>query len=281
MPPLTRLGLLLPAALGAAEPGLVLPGLVDLALAAETAGFDSLWVPDAAGGPRSHPRAALEAYTTLGALAVSTTTIRLGALASPVPGRAPSLLAKQVTTVDILSGGRAVLGLRAVRRRLTGRRAQLERVDEAAQVCRALFRNEISTFSGRHFAVDHAANRPAPVQVEGPPILVAGPGGTGLLSVAARRADAVFMEVAPTVLRRRVVTLAALSRQAGRDPAEVSVIAALDAPFSGWQSSDRAVLVRRAAALRQAGADGVVVEAPAGTPPEALERLGAALGDLA
>jgi len=278
---LTRLGFRLPAVFATADTGPLLPRLVDLGLAAERAGFDSVWVPDVTGEPRSHPEAALEAYTTLGALAASTTTARLGALASPVPGRAPALLAKQVTTVDVLSGGRAVLGLRSARWRLTGRRVQLEQLDEAAQVCRALFRHEVSTFTGRHFRVEHAANRPAPVQVGGPPILLAGAGGRGLLAVAARHADAVFMQVTPAVLRRGVVALATMCRRAGRESGEVSVIAALDARASGWETSEQDALVRRAAALRQAGAHGVVVEPSASTPPDALERLGAVLRDLA
>jgi len=281
MSAVTRLGLCLPAAFGAEEAGPILPRLVDLGLAAERAGFDSLWVPDSTGERGSHPGAALEAYTTLGALAVSTTVARLGALASPVPGRAPALLAKQVTTVDVLSGGRAVLGLRPAPWRLMGRRAQLERLAEAAQVCRALFRHELSTFTGRHFRVEQAANRPAPVQVGGPPILVAGAGGRGLLVVAARHADAVFMHSTPAVLRRRVAALAALCRQAGREPGEVSVVAALDGASSGWETGDRDGLVRTAAALRQAGAHAVVVQASATTPLDAVERLGAALRDLA
>jgi alkanesulfonate monooxygenase SsuD/methylene tetrahydromethanopterin reductase-like flavin-dependent oxidoreductase (luciferase family) len=280
MSALTRLGLRLPGVFGAGDTGPLLPRLVDLGLAAERAGFDSLWVPEATGEPRSHAEAGLEPYTTLGALAVSTTTARLGALASPVPGRSPALLAKQATTVDVLSGGRAVLGLRPAPWRLTGRRAQLERLDEAAQVCRALFRHELSTFTGRHFRVEHAANRPAPVQVGGPPILLAGAGGRGLLAVAARHADAVFMQVTPAVLRRGVVALATMCERAGREPGEVSVIAALDARSSGWERSGRDALVRRTTTLRQAGAHGVVVEASATTPPDALERLGAVLRDL-
>lgn len=281
MPTLTRLGLRLPAAFDATRPGPLLPRLAELALAAETAGFDSLWVPDGAGPPGADPATVVEAYTTLGALALVTTTARLGALASPVHRRPPSLVAKQLTTVDVLSGGRAVLGLQVVGRRLTGRRPQLERLDEAVQVCRALFCHELSTFAGRHFGLENAANRPPPVQVGGPPVLVAGPGGRGLLAVAARRADAVFVPVGPASLRRRVATVAELARGAGRGPTEVSVIAGLAAAPSLWETGDVSPLVARARTLRRAGAHGVIVEASANVRPGMLERLGQALRDLA
>lgn len=277
--PVSRLGLRLAADVTLGQSGPLLRRLVELAAAAEEAGFDTLWVSDRTGEPGSRPEAVQEPYTTLGALAVSTTTLRLGALASPVPGRGPSLLAKQLTAVDVVSGGRGVLGLRLGTRRWAGRRAGLECLDEAAQVCRALLGGELSTFNGQRFHLEQAANRPQPVQAGGPPIVLAGP-GRGVLAVAASRADGVFVTTSPTGLRRHVAELVELCGRAGRDPARVSVIASVQAPSSTWRGDDPSPLVRAASALRRAGADGVVVEVPAGARPDVLAKVGAALHQL-
>jgi alkanesulfonate monooxygenase SsuD/methylene tetrahydromethanopterin reductase-like flavin-dependent oxidoreductase (luciferase family) len=279
---LTRLGLCLPVPGGGGDsPGgtTAASRLAELARVAEGAGFDSLWVPDRAGEQPGRSRDDGEAYSALGALAVVTTTARLGALASPVPGRPPAIVAKQLTTVDVLSSGRAVLGLRPAGRRGPGRRVRLERLEEAVEVCRAMFGDEVATFAGRHFRLDHAVNRPRPVQPGGPPVVLAGPGGRALLAVAARRADAVHVGSSPRAVRRAAAVLAELCRRAGRDPGAVAVVAGLPASGPLWGGADLSAAEGAARALWAAGAQGVIVEAPAGVGAEQLERLGRALGE--
>src|SRR6202140_1224273 len=154
-------------------PGVPNEGLFDRvvhqAKAAENAGFGLVTVMDhfyqiRGIGPETDPM--MEAYTTLGALAANTSTARLGTLVTGVTYRNPAILAKQVTTLDVISQGRAMLGIGGA----------WDELEEAPQICRAMFRDERPTFGGRYYSVKDAINRPAPVQPGGPPILVGGQG---------------------------------------------------------------------------------------------------------
>ena len=112
---LPRLGLMLSAhQLSAIPPEALFDRLATLALAAEANGFDSLWVPDHFTQMTRESEVgetSLEAYTTLAALAVVTSTLRLGTSVTSVTHRHPPILAKQIVTIDVISGGRAVLGI--------------------------------------------------------------------------------------------------------------------------------------------------------------------------
>src|ERR1700730_9275106 len=158
----------------------------------------------------------LEAYTTLGALAASTSRVRLATLVTGVTYRNPSLLAKMVTTLDIISGGRAILGLGAAWHDLeheglgfdfppAGER--LDRLEEALQICRAMFREESPTFDGRYYRVHGATNVPRPLQVGGPPILVAGGGEKRTLRLVAKYADACNVTGDLAMIRHKVDVL--------------------------------------------------------------------------
>jgi alkanesulfonate monooxygenase SsuD/methylene tetrahydromethanopterin reductase-like flavin-dependent oxidoreductase (luciferase family) len=132
-----------------------------LATTAERAGFDSVFVMDhlyqiPSVGPRTDPM--LEAYTALAGIAARTTKVRLGALVTGVTYRNPALLAKIVTTLDIVSSGRAILGIGAAWNEDEHRGygyefppvgERLSRLEEALQICRAMFREEAPTFEGR------------------------------------------------------------------------------------------------------------------------------------
>src|ERR1700693_613800 len=153
--------------------------VVKNAKAAENAGFDLVTVMDhfyqiRGIGPETEPM--MEAYTTLGALAASTSRVKLGTLVTGVTYRNPAILAKQVTTLDIISQGRAVLGIGAawfdvehtglgVDFPPVGER--MDRLEEALQICRAMFRDERPTFDGRYYRVKDAINQPAPIQAGG------------------------------------------------------------------------------------------------------------------
>src|ERR1700685_3921072 len=139
--------------------------LAEGALAAKEAGFDAISVPDhvqqnqVAGGPASPM---FEAYTVLGALAVITSSARLFSLVSPVTLRAPGLLAKAVTTVDVLSGGRAVLAVgagwdaaehEAYGIDFPGLGERFDRLDEELAICRELFPAQQASFTGEFYVV--------------------------------------------------------------------------------------------------------------------------------
>jgi F420-dependent oxidoreductase-like protein len=200
---LTRLGLQIPNfTFPGVDDGLLFERIADVAVAAEESGFDSLWFMDhlyqidVVGAPQD---AMLEAYTLLGAIAARTRAVSLGALATGVTYRHPSFLAKIVTTLDVVSGGRAILGLGAAWADgehhdygipFPGSRERLERLEEAVQICRAMFQEESATFSGRHYSIEHAVNRPTPIRAGGIPIMIAGNGEKGTLRLVARYGDA-------------------------------------------------------------------------------------------
>lgn len=273
MSALVRFGLRLPTAISGGAGTSPLPRLVELARAAEQSGFDSLWVADRPGEDDGSV-GELEAYTLLGALATSTSMSRLGALASPAGARPPSLLAKQVTALDVISGGRAVLGMRAARGVHRGRYARLQ---EAASLCRAMFEHAESTLHGRWYRIEQAANRPPPVRAGGPPLVVAGRGGRRLLEVAVRVADGVHVEASTSRLARLVPQVRERQQRNGKPSHELWVTAGLTLSRGAWSSAGAPAVVEAVGRLLEAGAQGVVLDAPVGVRPDAVTGVGHAL----
>ncbi len=176
--------------------------IADQVVAAEGSGFDSVWVMDhfyqlPMLGPSSNHM--LEAYAVLSALAARTSRISLGALVTGVTYRYPAVLAKQVTTLDVISNGRAILGIGAAWNEeehvaygipFLAAGERLDRLEEALQICRAMFTQDAATVEGRHSHVTGAMNYPRPIRPEGIPILVGGGGEKRTLRLVAEYADA-------------------------------------------------------------------------------------------
>ncbi len=198
---MTTFGLQLPdfSWLVDAEPATTMSRLRDTAEAAEGAGFSSLWVMDhllqlpPLGGPAA---SILEGYVTLGALAAVTRRAELGTLVTGVTYRNPALLAKQIATLDALSGGRAILGIGAawydVEHEAYGwdfppAPERLERLREAVTICRGMFDEETFTFTGTHYHVRQARVVPRPVRRI--PIMIGGSGPRRTLRMVAELAD--------------------------------------------------------------------------------------------
>ncbi len=191
---MTEFGLQLPDLLGMA-PDQRFARAAELAVSAESSGFDSVWVVDhhvplpSAGEPVP-PR--LEAYSLLGGLAARTSRVRLGALVGDVDAPSPGILAKVATSLDVIADGRTVLGFgepsRGPDRGLDG---GLQVLAETLQICRAMFAGDDVSFTGDHFHLRHARNLPQPVQPGGPRILIARSGSDqgDILSLVARYAD--------------------------------------------------------------------------------------------
>jgi len=235
-----------------------------VAVAGERSGFDSVWVMDhfyqlpLLGPPE---RNMLEAYTLLGGLAARTSTAMLGTLVTGVTYRNPAILAKQVTTLDILSSGRAVLGIGAawyqeehdglgVAFPPVGER--MDRLEEALQICRAMFRDERPTFTGRYYRVADAINRPAPVQPGGPPILIGGQGERRTLKLVARYADALNLICGREEIPHKLEVLARHCADAGRDPATINTTW-LTSAVTGSTPAEADAALDRAMALRGVG----------------------------
>jgi alkanesulfonate monooxygenase SsuD/methylene tetrahydromethanopterin reductase-like flavin-dependent oxidoreductase (luciferase family) len=175
------------------------PGLRDACLAVERAGWDSLWIDDHLLADEGDPTdAKLEGWTTLAALAVLTERVRLGLLVAANTFRPPGLTAKLATTLDHLSGGRAVLGLGGgwfAREHDAfgidfggGFGERLDRLDESARLIRRLLDGETVDHDGRFYSMHDALCSPRPVQAR-LPILIGGSGPTKTLRTTAAVAD--------------------------------------------------------------------------------------------
>jgi F420-dependent oxidoreductase-like protein len=230
-----RFGLQIPNFTLGGPPERLFDEVVDLATTAEDAGYDSVWVMDhffqlpPLGGP-TQPM--LEAYTLLGGLAARTSRVKLGALVTGVTYRNPAHLAKIVTTLDIISGGRAILGIGAawydVEHDGLGftfpeAPERLSRLEEALQICRAMFTETSPTFDGDYYRIHEAWNVPPPLQTGGPTILIGGGGEKRTLKLVAKYGDYCnFFGDAATVAHK-VKVLRAHCEAVGRDPSEVTV----------------------------------------------------------
>jgi F420-dependent oxidoreductase-like protein len=208
--------------------------VVEMAQAAEAAGFDLLTVMDhfyqiSIVGPETEPM--LEAYSTLAALAQVTRRVRLGTLVSGVTYRNPALLVKMVTTLDTISRGRAVFGIGAAWHDSEhagygfefppiGQR--MDRLGEALAIAKLMFGEERPSFAGRYYRIDRALNQPRPIQPGGPRILVGGGGEQRTLRLAAQYADMTHWFVtSPEEFRRKSAVLETHCRAVGRDPSAI------------------------------------------------------------
>ena len=185
------------------DPATLAPKLRDIAALAEDVGFASLSVMDhffqipSNGRPEDNM---LEAYTTLGFLAGHTSRIQLGTVVTSPSYRHSGVLVKQVTTLDVLSQGRAFLGIGAgfyerehdglgIRLPPVGERMQ--RLDETLQIALQMWSGDVKEHEGRHYHLREMLNVPASVQRPHPPILIGGGGEKKTLRIAAKYANAV------------------------------------------------------------------------------------------
>lgn len=208
--------------------------VADIAVAGEESGFDTVFVMDhfyqlPMLGPVELEM--FEAYTLLGALAARTSTVRLGTLVTGVTYRNPAILAKIVTTLDVISKGRAFLGIGAAwfeeEHRALGVdfppvKERFERLEEALVICRAMFRGERPTIEGQHYRVHDAINSPAPIQPGGPPILIGGQGERKALRLMAEHADMANLISGFDEVPHKLDVLARHCADVGRDPATIN-----------------------------------------------------------
>jgi F420-dependent oxidoreductase-like protein len=184
------------------EPARMADTLAETARVAEQAGFSTFTVMDhyfqmEYAGSAAEPM--LEAYTTLGYVAGLTERMTLGVLVTGVTYRHPGLLAKIVTTLDVLSGGRARLGIGAswYEREQRGLGVpvvpvaeRFERLEETLQICLQMWSDDDGPYQGRHYRLAETLCVPAPISRPHPPILVGGGGEKKTLLLAARYGDA-------------------------------------------------------------------------------------------
>jgi F420-dependent oxidoreductase-like protein len=198
---------------------------VEVAQRAEQLGYDHLWVYDHVETvPRREPTHVFEAFTTLAALSQRTSTIHLGQLVTCSAYRNAGLLAKEAAGLDVMSGGRLILGLgagwyereyQAYGYDFPSAGTRLAILEETVQVVRALWSKETVSFDGKHLRFDEAYCDPKPLQTL-PPIWIGGGGERVTLRIAALHADAVNWQVGLSEFRHKSEVLAQHCGDVGR-----------------------------------------------------------------
>ena len=229
-----KLGLQIPYFTWPGGPPTMGKDLAEIARAAEGAGYASIWVMDHFFQiPMVGPAEAdmMEAYTTLGYLAGQTSRVKLGALVTGVTYRHPGLLAKQVTTLDVLSGGRAYLGIGAAwfdREHLglgvpfPPMKERFQRLEEALQIVKQMWSENNGPYEGKHYQLAETLNSPQALSKPHPPILIGGSGEKKTLRFVAKYADACnIFAASPADIARKFAILREHCEREGRNYEEI------------------------------------------------------------
>jgi F420-dependent oxidoreductase-like protein len=261
--------------------------LVRVAEASEEAGVAWLSVMDHyfqmdQAAPAEDPM--LEGYTTLGFLASRTSTVQLGQLVTGVTYRHPGLLAKIIATLDVLSGGRATLGIGAAWYEREHRglgvafppvAERFERLEETLRICLQMWDPESNgAFDGKHYQLAETLCVPSPVSSPRPPILIGGGGERKTLRLVAQYADACnLFASSPEDVAHKLAVLRRHCEEVERDPAAIRTTILYQGEELSAGDVDGFVAAMRPYA--ELGAETVIVMPPGDAPGAWIERVGA------
>ncbi|HET7399027.1 MAG TPA: LLM class F420-dependent oxidoreductase [Intrasporangium sp.] len=261
---------------------------------AEDAGMWSLWVMDHFFqiGPIGPPELEmLEGYTALAFAAGQTSRIEVGTLVTGVTYRHPGILVKTVTTLDVLSGGRAWLGIGAAWNEDEHRglgvpyppvKERFERLEEALQIALQMWSGDESPYAGRHYSLERPLNSPPAIRQPHPPILIGGMGQKKTMRLVAQYADACnFFDVGTDRLRVACDVLRGHCADVGRSYDDISktVLTRMSLSASGEQAasgeptSSVSAAVDRLGRLAEAGMDDAILGLGNQTDPAAYELV--------
>ena len=296
-------------------PDAVFDKLLEIATAAESSGFSSVSLMDhlhqisIAGPPENWM---FDGNTMLAGIAARTSRLTLGTLVGGVTYRNPALLAKITTTLDVISGGRAWLGIgaawfegehRAYGFDFPSLGTRFEMLEEALQIVRSMFTQERTSFSGTHFRAEQAYNNPKPLRGD-IPIVIGGSGERKTLRMVAQYADGCNLFGGPDRVRHLLGVLAGHCERLGRDPGEITktgmgtiVIAPtheaarakLDALKAAGLPPERVPMItlgdpdavgEAASRLKEAGLEGMTVSIPDVHDLETVALVGRTLGPI-
>jgi F420-dependent oxidoreductase-like protein len=215
--------------------------LREIARTAEDAGFSSIWVMDhffQIGSPERDmglgpaEEDMLESYSTLSHLAAITKEVKLGTMVTGVAYRHPGILVKTVTTLDVLSAGRAYFGIgagwfereaRALGVPFPPTKDRLEQVEETLQIAKQMWSDNDGEYKGKHFQLAETLCTPQPLSKPHPPILIGGGGEKKTLKLVAKYADAcnLFAQIGDEALKNKLDILKEHCQKEGRDYAEI------------------------------------------------------------
>lgn len=236
-----KIGLQIPNFTWPGNPAGIAGKLAEIARTADEAGFASLWVMDHFFQIGSRDRAMglgpaedemLEGYSTLAYLTSHTKNVKLGTLVTGVTYRHPGILVKTVTTLDVLSGGRAYLGIGAAWNERESKglgvpfppvAERFQRLEEALQIAKQMWSGDVGPYTGKYYQLAETLNSPQPLTKPHPPILIGGSGEKKTLRLVAQYADAcnLFAFMGTEVVRTKLDVLKRHCDDVKRDYSEI------------------------------------------------------------
>jgi F420-dependent oxidoreductase-like protein len=270
------------------------PTLARAVRTADDVGFDSIWVMDhfwQIGGPGSELQPMLEGWTTLGFIAAHSTRARLGLMVGGVHYRSPGLWVKAATTLDVLTGGRAWLGIGAAWNQAESeglgfpwpsQRDRFEMLEDTLRIAHGMWQGERGSeedFQGRQFHASRLLNVPQSISRPRVPIMIGGGGEKKTLRLVAQYADASNMFGGPADLLPKYAILAEHCAAVGREFTEIertNLQGVSMSERSSWgrapESTDQ--VVERFGRLAEAGVQHVIISTAEAHDPAAIELLG-------
>jgi F420-dependent oxidoreductase-like protein len=249
--------------------------LAEIGRTADEAGFYSLWVMDhffqiGMVGPPEDPM--LEGYSALSFLAGVTRRVKLGTLVTGVIYRYPGLLVKTVSTLDVLSAGRAYLGIGAAWNEQESQglgvpfpalKERFERLEEALQIAHQMWAGDRSAYNGKHYQLADPLNSPQPLSQPHPPIMIGGGGEQKTLRLVAQYADAcnLFARMGSDVLRQNLEVLRGHCEAVGRpyDAIERTALNTVNLAPGGTSAAD---VIAECRSLAEIGIQHVIFNMP-------------------
>lgn len=249
--------------------------LAEIARTADEQGFHSLWVMDhffqipVIGPPENEM---LEAYSTLAHFAAVTERVKLGTLVTGVVYRHPGILVKTVTSLDVLSGGRACLGIGAAWNEhestalgipFPSVAERFERLEETLQIAGQMWSDDNGAYEGKHYKLAQTLNSPQPLSQPHPPILIGGGGEKKTLRLVAQYADAcnLFARMGADVVRHKLDVLRRHCDDVGRDYDAIEKTT-LDTVHLAPGQMSAADVIKRLETLADLGIEHAIVNMP-------------------
>ena len=282
-----KIGLQIPSFTWPGGPEIIGLKLAEIARTAEQAGFASLWVMDhffqiSGVGPVENEM--LESYATLAYLAGFTKKVKLGAMVTGVVYRHPGILIKSATTLDVLSGGRAYLGIGAAwnEQEALGLgipfppiKERFERLEETLQIAHLMWSGRQDPFEGKYYHLARPLNSPQALSKPHPPILIGGMGEKKTLRLVAKYADAcnLFARGGVETVRAKLEVLKSHCAKLGRDYNEIEKTTLATAHIAGGQMTVQDI-VAQCRALAEVGVSHAIFNMPNVSEIKPLEIFG-------
>ena len=282
-----RIGLQIPSFTWPEGTGIIGPKLAEIGRTADEAGFASVWVMDhffQIGHVGDVDEPMLEGYSALSYLAAVTERAKLGTLVTGVHYRYPGLLVKTATTLDVISGGRAYLGVGAGWNERESRglgvpfpstRERFERLEEALQIAQQMWSGKVGPYEGKHYQLAEALNSPQALSEPHPTVMIGGMGEQRTLRLVAQYADAcnLFAYGGPDLIRQKLDVLQGHCEDVGRDYEEIERTALGTVNLAeGGMTADEVIGFCRE--MGEAGTQHLIFNMPNVHEIEPLERFG-------